>query len=608
MLEKHSKELSGFAHQASLPERLEQLEKQLGGSTDAHARELKALKDSHSKHAAAHSRLAQDLEAMRASQEQHYGVAERVGYLEKLLGDSAERHAQEVQALREAHAKHATAQGRHGKDLESLKASELKHSTLEERLEYLERLLGDSAEAHTKELHSLKEAHGKHATTQGRLAQELEALKATHGEHSSLADRVGFLERTLNDSADQHAGELSALRAAHGKHAADLLKLAKENASTAVQHTTLQQRVDYLEKVTGDSADRHTEEFRSLQDSHARFVEEVAGLKAQTAHHASLPERLSYLEKRLGDSADRHAKELQALKEAHDRHVQDFADSKEKHCTVEERLGYLERLLGESADRHAKELKALRDVHAKHAKELQDVKESHAHHASLPERIEYLERAVGESADEYFKEVQMLKAAHNKHDIAHGKYAKELEALKSAHAHHATIEERVGFLESLVNDSADNHSRDLAEAHRRMEALHTRLEGERAARDKQHGALRELLGQEQGERGAHRASVQDRIESLESTLSSGLDKHAKDISTTKDAHTQLLTETRAHAMHQGTLVERVERLEKAVVDASSRCEKELKATNASVDTVTRRLNMIKEVWSEDTPRVPAKGF
>uniref|UniRef100_A0A7S1Q4H4 Uncharacterized protein n=1 Tax=Alexandrium catenella TaxID=2925 RepID=A0A7S1Q4H4_ALECA len=141
-----------------------------------------------------------------------------------------------------------------------------------------------------------------------------------------------------------------------------------------------------------------------------------------------------------------------------------------------------------------------------------------------------------------------------------------------------------------------------------MEALLGRFDGDRAQRDRQHGALRDLLAQEKGERDSHHASIQERVVNLEGTLGSGLDKHAKEIAATKDAHAQLLSDSRARAAHHGTLADRVDKLEKAVADTGCRYDKELKMASASVEAVNRRLNMIKEVWSEDTPRVPGKGF
>jgi hypothetical protein len=45
-----------------------------------------------------------------------------------------------------------------------------------------------------------------------------------------------------------------------------------------------------------------------------------------------MQERVNYIVKLLGDSADTHAKELKALKAAHNKHTSDLEDSK-LECT-----------------------------------------------------------------------------------------------------------------------------------------------------------------------------------------------------------------------------------------------------------------------------------
>lgn len=82
-------------------------------------------------------------------------MPERIDYLEKMLGDSADTHAQELQALKEAHSKTASAQGKHAKHLESLQGLHSNHSSMNERMDYLESMLGDSAEKHAAELAAL---------------------------------------------------------------------------------------------------------------------------------------------------------------------------------------------------------------------------------------------------------------------------------------------------------------------------------------------------------------------------------------------------------------------------------------------------------------------
>lgn len=87
----------------------------------------------------------------------HASVADRVQYLEKLLGDSVDAHSSELQALKAEHAKHADAVAKQARDLQG---QDVHHAAMRERMAYLEKLLGDSADKHAAELNSLKATFG----------------------------------------------------------------------------------------------------------------------------------------------------------------------------------------------------------------------------------------------------------------------------------------------------------------------------------------------------------------------------------------------------------------------------------------------------------------
>jgi len=53
-------------------------------------------------------------------------------------------------------------------------------------------------------------------------------------------------------------------------------------------------------------------EIEALKAAHAGHAKEVYSMKAATVHHASVEERLNFLEQMLGDSVDKHGKELAA--------------------------------------------------------------------------------------------------------------------------------------------------------------------------------------------------------------------------------------------------------------------------------------------------------
>merc|ERR1712194_978585 len=128
--------------------------------------------------------------------------------------------------------------------------------------------------------------------------------KATEAKHASVNDRVGYLEKFLGESAEKHARELDALKASHTKNVNDTRAvhgslqdlLREEKAARENHHATVQQRLNFLEGQIGESADKHN-----------RALEELKGTtRGLGGHHASVADRLNYVERLLGDSAEKH--------------------------------------------------------------------------------------------------------------------------------------------------------------------------------------------------------------------------------------------------------------------------------------------------------------
>merc|ERR1719210_1377637 len=144
---------------------------------------------------------------------QHATMGERVDYLEKLMGESADKHATELEALKAAHAKLANDHNTRNSKLSDLMAREKDareghHASVQERLIYLEKVVGDSADKHAAEIDALKAAHSKHATAAAKQTKDLESLKQVHEKHATLEERLNYVEKLLGDSADKHADEV----------------------------------------------------------------------------------------------------------------------------------------------------------------------------------------------------------------------------------------------------------------------------------------------------------------------------------------------------------------------------------------------------------------
>ena len=105
----------------------------------------------------------------------------------------------------------------------------------------------------------------------------------------TMEDRLNYLDKVLGDSADKHAQEIAALKAAHAAHIAEFTTHVDEFGSAY-------------------------HEIRAIKDAHSKLDRDLDSVWAAREQHSSLPERISNLEQRLGDSSGQHARELHKLK------------------------------------------------------------------------------------------------------------------------------------------------------------------------------------------------------------------------------------------------------------------------------------------------------
>jgi len=266
-------------------------------------------------------------------------LADRVQYLESAVGDSADKHAQELAAT---HAKLDRLQGhladtreKHRSALDDIhklhrcgqEQFEVHHASLQERLDYMEKLIGDSADKHQQ---IVKEIEG-HKAIHYKLTGESQA----HASHRvTIEERLEALETVASESAQVHGDELAAAhskieklhgnmmddrkaREAHQSSMRD--QISKEAKARDAHHATVQERLEYLEQLLGDSADKHEKHVKEIETLRCLHSKQASDAKAREAHHASMTQRLEYLEGVLNDSADKHEQHLRKLEDAHDK-------------------------------------------------------------------------------------------------------------------------------------------------------------------------------------------------------------------------------------------------------------------------------------------------
>jgi len=474
---RHSKDLdalkSSHALQSALSGRVEKVEKLLGDSTDRHAADLETLREAHAAHEALHNKYARDIDSLRVGCAHHSTLGERLRDLEASLTDLADRlaaqleeafstaqgkahsafkaasaehatlaqrvesleegmgsSAVELNALKVAHTKHEKAFGKHVQDIEDLRAAHEDHIELRERLDHVEKLLGDSAKSH---------------------AAQLETLAKSQGEQASMPRRLKALEKRLGDAVNQHAAELETLQVAHDKHFAAHGKLVKDlDASKAalaklatdleavksahdkhgkdldVSKTVLAQYAADLEALQGAHDTHHM--------GHGRHTKDLDTIKATLAQYTHISERVTDLE----NSAQAH-------KVAHAKYAKDLTVLQAAQVT--ERVESLERMLNASGHERRDELQALRLAFAD---ELDTLKASCIQHATISERLGTLRKVLSESTEN--------------HEEAIRKQAEELECLKATHSMQTrTIAEIMDRVEKLVRDSDDTRTRQATE-------------------------------------------------------------------------------------------------------------------------------------------------
>eukprot|EP00928_Gymnodinium_smaydae_P031046 TRINITY_DN22919_c1_g1_i3.p1 TRINITY_DN22919_c1_g1~~TRINITY_DN22919_c1_g1_i3.p1 ORF type:complete len:1039 (-),score=295.60 TRINITY_DN22919_c1_g1_i3:106-3156(-) len=612
-------------HHASMRERIDYLEKFVGESADKHSAELEAA---HKRLSDCHERVDQETEARG---QHHATMEERLKYIEKFLGDSADQHSKNFDALtgkvrdfdslfhseREAREEHSRtimerldqletllgeSTAKHGEGLDvahqKLEQAFGRHATFDERIAYLEKAVGDSAESHLRHEQELAAAHQLLQDVHGKVNDERQAREEVHGAHRQQLDE---LVGALGVHADKHSSELDTWK----QQVQDIqLRIADEQGARDTHHANFEQRISFLEKCVGDSADRHGEHSNDLEqlrrmvedeklsrdkhyDTHKQWLEELEKRAAELdanhgshanvleqfhGNHSTLQERVQYIEKMLGDSADAHKEHAAAvddakgqLKDMHEK-LRVHAEARESHhANVNERLDYIEALMGDSADKHAQEierahqrLEALQGHIDSHAAQLGSQAEvaRDEHH----QRLEKLEKHMEDSSDLHNGHARELENADRRLVDLHGYIKCEKQEREELHG---TMKERLDYLERVIGDSFDKHSKELQDTKGSLQEAHQSL-----------GKMRE-------ERDQHHATMEQRIAYAEAILGDSADRYIEKAEL--EALCQHIDEIRGHVKNESsrssdrhvTLENRVEFLEAKVCDSMGKYSSEL---------------------------------
>jgi len=556
---------------------------------------------------------AQEAAAQRA------GLDERVRYCEKLLGDNAENHGKELEATRQRIDQLHSRVAEHHSQLAYTVAAQ-------ERVSHLEKGLADLAERNAGELAGAQaklDQHLARLTQCERLGAQLGELQKAHAglagdmsSHASLADRVANLEKSLGATSDRHAQELNSLKTAYGKHDQlySLLSderalreryqstvnehLTKEKEARLVHQTLLEDRLNYLEKVVGDSSSSHAH--ADLGAGRKNFYR--GGISAAGgdlgAYNASVVERLKYVEKAFVDSADKQSKEMDAYRQRTDQLHGRLAEhhSQLSHLTtIQDRLVYVEKLLGDSADKHAEELAA---AHLKLEQMQSRLAARDGHHVSISnsvseaitERLNFLEKAFGDMADKNAEDLAGANAkverfvgrltACERQNSSLGELQKATASLANnaaaTQAYQGPIEERLTRVELLAGGLSEKHSAEL-DVLKVAQAKHETMGG------RQGEELRKLA-EELRKLRTSVATTSDTVGDTERTLSEAVEKQAREIQAQQGSLQGLAEDLRKLRTSAATTSDSVGDMERALGEAAEKQAREIQAQQASLQS------------------------
>jgi len=514
---------AGDRHRETVQAHMEELQQLVAGHGERHTKEMDALRQGH-------VRLAQD---HRAREADHTTIAQRLEQVESALADHADRHARELSAAHmkcdHLHARLSEDRAAHEAHVRSLIANEKEvrdsHTTsLRERVDILESTVDASAQKYQNDLEVLKNAHSKHACE----------AKARETSHASMTERIESLERVVNEAHSKLCQDVASSHMAFDQVHRRVLALEKhmqqldehqrchsnvsseKAAHISTSHVTLTEKVEYLERLVGDSAEKHTAQAMQFESARAAHSIISGDLKAHAARQASIEERLKFIERLLDESAEKHARELSethahvedlhgrlasceahgsaidSMRRSHGAFASEQLERAQRHTDLAERLECLERLAGDSAEKRAREMRCMQ------------------------ERLDELQERVRQAA----REVQSQQGASRGRDgEATQALLRRLEALESSLAASTArleqTDQKVSAVAQTVSEQASSLSEHLGLERQALEAqereVKASLARERSAREVHEGTVADRFDHERGARERHQAILQEAI-------------------------------------------------------------------------------------------------
>jgi len=246
------------------------------------------------------------------------------------------------------------------------------------------------------------------------------------------------------------------------------------------------------------------------------------------------------------------------LQVAQNTFANDRSDLDRRQGSMGEQLGLLEKLLGDSFEGHAQEIENLKSLHARHVNDTQSVHGSL--HAVMEQERESREQHKAEVAALMNSVENSLGEAHDKH----AKHAQEMEAVRGNHdsivSGHSSVTERLNSLEEILCGYSEKHAQDLSATGNRLDQLHSRLTGV----EMQGSALEGLrkahttLSKEKAELDSSQTLTQERVDQLERAMLDASERRLKEVDELRATIRSLVSDGKVRDKGHDDLKERLE--------------------------------------------------
>lgn len=559
--------------------------------------------------------LRKEVASLRLAQENHASVAERVERLENLFRHSSSKIAKDSG---ETDKRLEDLQIQVNEDDATIRRLQAEFATFARHSDQIEQTLEDGFSKHSRELRDTR-SHLETAHLNIRKSSEERQEGSVF-----VAERIDCIERMIGDVIGRHTKELKSVHVkvnqVHGR-------VGEQHACIKDDHESMREKLVQLEKAIREISDKHDRDIGPVKSQQARILNDV---KLHGTHEESNQQRIELLEKSFQDSVDKHMRDLSLSRNSIDQ-IQIHLGSQHallvQNASLQDRIVRVETAVSEFSQQTSKDtagrnamIEQLRNrvcaleatngpaveaLRSGHAALQADRQRADAQRRSESERLEHLERLVSElsiaSSSSRGDTQSKIDEAHQRISDCEKLVASLDSNQKAIQAHHKDDKDhnfamRQNNLQVGLSNHVDQHAylRDLDS----LKVAHERL------------AL--CVKQKLSEN--NYADIASRLEIIEKFLAKESQMHSQNVDVTKNqievlqgrmlaCETQSATTAKSYKLQapgaaatsaterrqQAALTDRVDDTVQVVEDLGARHQRELAATNSKIDQLHARL-------------------